>query len=61
MNLPSLYSHHYHQHKMASLNFFVHRLTTFLVTSDRFEKKENLIKNVVISIAYSGDIIDEMM
>ncbi|KAJ8983150.1 hypothetical protein NQ317_016249 [Molorchus minor] len=35
-------SHHCYQHKMASLNFLVHRLLSFPLSKERFEKREKI-------------------
>ncbi|KAJ8963809.1 hypothetical protein NQ317_000591 [Molorchus minor] len=34
-------SHHCYQHKMASLNFLIHRLLSFPLSKERFEKEKN--------------------
>ncbi|KAJ8976972.1 hypothetical protein NQ317_004004 [Molorchus minor] len=39
-------SHHCYQHKMASLNFLVHRLLSFPLSKERFEKERKLIKDI---------------
>ncbi|KAJ8936150.1 hypothetical protein NQ318_010561 [Aromia moschata] len=54
-------SHHPFQHKMASFNFIIHRLSNFPLSIERFEHEKQLIKNIAKSNGYSVHLIDNLI
>ncbi|KAJ8976828.1 hypothetical protein NQ317_011824 [Molorchus minor] len=54
-------SHHCYQHKMASLNFLVHRLLSFPLSKERFEKERKLIKDIAKINGYSENCVDRLI
>lgn len=54
-------SHHCAQHKMASMNFLVHRLMSVPLNKDRFEKERNLIKDIAEANGYSTYLVDKLI
>ncbi|KAJ8961586.1 hypothetical protein NQ317_013064 [Molorchus minor] len=54
-------SHHCYQHKMASLNFLIHRLLSFPLSKERFEKERKLIKDIAKINGYSENCVDRLI
>lgn len=54
-------SNHCVQHKMASFNFLIHRLLSFPLNKERFEKEKSLIKDIAVSNGYCTGPVDTMI
>lgn len=50
-------SNHSFQQKMASFNFLIHRLLSFPLTKDRYQKELSLIKDIARYNGYSSEIV----
>ena len=54
-------SHHSVEHKMASLNFLVHRLLSFPLSNERYEIERDYIRNVAECNGYSPSLVDKLI
>lgn len=54
-------SNHPYSHKLASLRSIVHRLLTYNLSPDEFEKEEAIIKKIVLNNGYDTDMVDDLI